>query len=60
MKVGDLVQFNDSTAIHNCGLVGLIIETGHWVGRHNVKVMWCGADTRNEQSRFLELVYESR
>jgi len=60
VKVGDLVQFNDRTAIHNCGLVGLIIETGHWVGRRDVKVMWSGADTRTEQSRFLELVYESR
>jgi len=40
--------------------VGLIIETGHWVGRRDVKVMWSGADTRTEQSRFLELVYESR
>ena len=60
MKVGDLVQYNDRTAIHDCGLVGLIIETGHWVGRRDVKIMWSGGDTRAEQSRFLELVYEAR
>ena len=60
MKPGDLVRFNDKTAIHDCGLVGLVVETGHWVGRRDVKVAWCGADTRVEQSRFLELVYATR
>jgi len=59
MKVGDLVQYNDRTAIYDCGLVGLIIECGAYTGRRDIKVSWLGGDTRTEQSKFLELVHES-
>ena len=72
MKVGDLVKLKgvgDSRA----GLIVEFMEKKCWrtdalgpkvnwdkIEPESHKVAWCGADTRAEQSRFLELVYATR
>jgi len=65
MKVGDLVKYNTYTEKWAVGLnlIGLVVETGVYVGRKDVKVMWSykGKQYWNtEKSRELEVINESR
>ena len=57
MQVGDLVKFKSIDAF--CS-IGLIIETGAYVGNKDVKVFWDGKDTYTEYSGVLEVISESR
>ena len=56
MKVGDLVKFK---SIAFCS-IGIIIETGAYVGNKDVKVFWDGKDTYTEYSGKLEVISESK
>ena len=55
MKVGDLVKFKTSAY----SSIGLIIETGVYVGNKDVKVCWDGKDTYTEYSGVLEVISEN-
>ena len=56
MQIGDLVKFKSSAY----SSIGLIIETGAYVGNKDVKVFWDGKDTYTEYSGVLEVISESR
>ena len=59
MKVGDLVKFK-STFLFGSGL-GIIIETGAYVGNKDVKVFWDNEeDFYTEYSYNLEVINETR
>ena len=55
MQVGDLVKFKSSAY----SSIGLIIETGVYVGNKDVKVFWDGKDTYTEYSGILEVISEN-
>jgi hypothetical protein len=55
MQVGDLVKFK---SIAFCS-IGIIIETGAYVGNKDVKVFWDGKDTYTEYSGVLEVISEN-
>ena len=55
MQVGDLVKFKTSAY----SSIGLIIETGVYVGNKDVKVFWDGKDTYTEYSGVLEVISEN-
>ena len=55
MQIGDLVKFKSSAF---CS-IGLIIETGAYVGNKDVKVFWDGKDTYTEYSGKLEVISEN-
>jgi hypothetical protein len=55
MQVGDLVKFKSSAY----SSIGLIIETGVYVGNKDVKVCWDGKDTYTEYSGVLEVISEN-
>ena len=55
MQVGDLVKFKSSAY----SSIGLIIETGVYVGNKDVKVFWDGKDTYTEYSGVLEVISEN-
>ena len=52
MQVGDLVKFK---SIAFCS-IGIIIETGAYVGNKDVKVFCDGKDTYTEYSGVLEVI----
>ena len=58
MKVGDLVKFKSSRS----RIIGLVIETGVYVGNTDVKVCWGGRPTAvyTEYSKTLEVISETR
>jgi hypothetical protein len=55
MQVGDLVKFK---SIAFCS-IGIIIETGIYVGNKAVKVCWHGKDICTEYSGILEVISEN-
>jgi len=56
VKVGDLVKFETSKSLS----IGLVIETGAYVGNKDVKVCWNGEDIYTEYSGVLEVINEAR
>ncbi len=62
MKVGDLVKYDTFTQKWAAGLqlVGLIVETGVYVGRCDVKVQWNDGHTNTHRSAQLKVINESR
>ena len=66
MKIGDLVKYKvPDFAKHQPGAginrpVGIIIETGVFVGRKDIKVLWNNGDMWTEQSKDMEVINESR
>ena len=61
MKRGDLVKFKSSSSLSPV-YIGLVIETGVYVGNTDVKVCWGGRPTAvyTEYSRTLEVISETR
>ena len=60
MQVGDLVKFKSSAY----SSIGLIIETGAYVGNTDVKICWFGTKFNgrgiyNEYSKTLEVISEN-
>ena len=55
MQVGDLVKFKSSAY----SSIGLVIETGIYVGNRDVKVCWDGKDIHTEYSKTLEVINEN-
>jgi len=62
MKVGDLVRYNTDNEKWAIGLrlVGLVVETGVYVGRKDVKILWTHGETTTQKSSRLEVINESR
>ncbi len=62
MKVGDLVKYNTYTEKWAVGLnlIGLVVETGVYVGRCDVKIRWNDGKTNLHKSSQLEVINESR
>ena len=61
MKVGDLVKFKSSASKGGRSLsIGLVIETGVYVGNTDVKIYWDGKDIYTEYSKTLEVINEAR
>ena len=62
MKVGDLVKFNLHTQKWAVGLnmIGIVVETGVYVGRKDVKILWTHGETTTQKSSRLEVISESR
>ena len=64
MKLGDLVRKQHTTytgwAEDNDLGIGLVIETGVYTGRKDVKVMWQNGSIRTDKSRRLEVISEYR
>jgi hypothetical protein len=62
MKVGDLVKYDTRTQkwAVGLGLVGLVVETGVYVGRKDVKILWNGGETSTQKSSRLEVINEGR
>ena len=63
MKIGDLVRVPidwSSPLFGKEGTVGIIMETGVYVGRKDIKVLWSSGDICTEQSQNMELISESR
>ena len=58
MKVGDLVRYNTDNEKWAIGLrlVGLVVETGIYVGRCDVKVQWNDGHTNTHKSSRLEVI----
>ena len=58
MKVGDLVRYNTDNEKWAVGLrlVGLVVETGVYVGRKDVKILWNGGETSTQKSSRLEVI----
>jgi len=56
MKVGDLVKFKSSRSLS----IGLVIETGVYVGNTDVKICWDGKGIYTEYSKTLEVISETR
>ena len=59
MKVGDLVKFKSSSSLSPV-YIGLVIETGAYVGNKDVKLFWNGESINIEYSKVLEVLNESR
>ena len=65
MKVGDLVKFKSSASKGGRSLsIGLVIETGVYVGNTDVKICWFGTKFNgrgiyNEYSKTLEVISEN-
>ena len=59
MKRGDLVKFKSSSSLSPV-YIGLVIETGAYVGNRDVKVCWGGEDIYTEYSKTLEVINEAR
>jgi len=55
MQIGDLVKFKSSAY----SSIGLVIETGIYVGNTDVKVCWDGKDIHTEYSKTLEVISEN-
>ena len=61
MQVGDLVKFKSSASKGGRSLsIGLVIETGVYVGNTDVKVCWDGKGIYTEYSKTLEVISETR
>jgi len=62
MKVGDLVKYKSSAlkALTNtfCN-IGIIVETGIYVGNRDVKVCWDGKNIYTEYNNKLEVINEN-
>ena len=56
MKVGDLIKCPNRRPVRE----GIIIETGVYVGRKDIMVLWNNGDMWTEQSKNMELISESR
>ena len=58
MKVGDLVTYNKYTEKWAVGITyaGVVIETGVYVGRNDVKILWQDGEIRTDKSRRLEVI----
>jgi len=58
MKVGDLVRYNTDNEKWAIGLrlVGLVVETGVYVGRCDVKIQWNDGHTNLHKSWQLEVI----
>jgi hypothetical protein len=60
LKVGDLVKYRPTTDYEDIFL-GLVVETGVYTGRKDIKVYWSALnETATEFSKYLEVVSESR
>ena len=59
MKRGDLVKFKSSSSLSPV-YIGLVIETGAYVGNRDVKVCWGGEDIYTEYSKTLDVINEAR
>ena len=61
MKVGDLIKFKSSASKGGRSLsIGLVIETGVYVGNTDVKICWDGKGIYTEYSKTLEVINEAR
>jgi hypothetical protein len=62
MKSGDLVMYDTYTEKWAVGvnICGIIIETGVYTGRKDVKVMWQDGSIRTDKSRRLEVISENK
>jgi len=61
MQVGDLVKFKSSASKGGRSLsIGLVIETGVYVGNTDVKICWDGKGIYTEYSKTLEVINEAR
>ena len=58
MKVGDLVKYDTRTQkwAVGLGLVGLVVETGVYVGRKDVKILWSHGETSTQKSSRLVVI----
>jgi len=56
MKVGDLIKCPNRRPVRQ----GIIIETGAYVGRKDIKVFWSNGNIWTERSANMELISESR
>jgi len=60
LKVGDLVKYRPTTDYEEIYL-GLVVETGVYAGRKDIKVFWSVLnEAATEFSKYLEVVSESR
>tara|TARA_Y100000310_G_scaffold179096_1_gene179080 strand:+ start:401 stop:589 length:189 start_codon:yes stop_codon:yes gene_type:complete len=60
LKVGDLVKYKPTTDYEDIFL-GLVVETGVYAGRKDIKVYWSALnEAATEFSKYLEVVSESR
>ena len=60
LKVGDLVKYRPTTDYEDIYL-GLVVETGVYAGRKDIKVFWpARKEAATEFSKNLEVVSESR
>ncbi len=62
MKVGDLVIYDTYTEKWAVGLnmIGIVVETGVYVGRKDVKILWAHGETTTQKSSRLEVINEGR
>ena len=61
MQVGDLIKFKSSASKGGRSLsIGLVIETGVYVGNTDVKICWDGKGIYTEYSKTLEVINEAR
>ena len=62
VKLGDLVRYDTYTEKWAVGvnICGIIIETGVYTDRKDVKVMWQDGSIRTDKSRRMEVISESR
>ena len=60
MKVGDLVKYLVKFKSGRSRSIGLVIETGVYVGNTDVKVAWLDGDTTLASVRYLEVINETR
>jgi hypothetical protein len=58
MKVGDLVKFKSHNYSARCW--GIIVKSGNYAAKKDVKVCWNGRDIYTERSEALEVISESR
>ena len=55
MKVGDLIKCPNRRPVRQ----GIIIETGVYVGRKDIMVLWNNSDMWTEQSKDMEVSKET-
>ena len=55
MKVGDLIKCPNRRPVRH----GIIIETGVYVGRKDIKVLWSNGTIWTEQSKNMEVIKET-
>jgi len=55
MKVGDLIKCPNRRPVRQ----GIIIETGVYVGRKDIMVLWNNSDMWTEQSKDMEVIKET-